>query len=390
MTRRRLPDEAVPGNALPDNAAPGNAVPDTAVPIVAAPMAGGPTTLALCSAVAEAGGLPFLPCGYRTTSACADDIEELRRTGHPFGVNLFVPGDLRSDVRSGAPDDGVPDDAGPRDAAAEEAAFAAYRQQLLPEAEALGVVLEEKPRHDRDEWDEKVEMLLQSPVPVVSLTFGLPDRAVIAALQEAGSAVVATVTTTAEAQLAEGAGVDGLVVQGSAAGGHSGTFDPDRRLVDMPTAQLVREVLKVSSLPVIAAGGVDGPEAVESLREAGAHSVAVGTLLLRTDEAGTTATHREALTAPQFTTTTMTRAFTGRPARALRNDFIDRHESSAPSAYPSVHHLTRPLRQAAAAAGDAQRLHLWAGTGYRHAPAAPAGEVIRWLGSGFAGAGRPR
>jgi nitronate monooxygenase len=378
-------------------------LPDTAVPIVAAPMAGGPTTVALCSAVAEAGGLPFLPCGYRTTQACADDIEALRRTGHPFGVNLFVPDTGVPDTGvpdTGVPDTGVPDtgvpDGGvpgapaPRKADPDEAAFAAYRQQLLPEAEALGVVLEEKPRNDRDEWEQKVELLLQSPVPVVSLTFGLPDPAVIAALQEAGSVVLATVTTPAEAQLAQEADVDGLIVQGSAAGGHSATFDPDRALPDTPTVQLVHDVLKVSSLPVIAAGGVDGPQAVKSLSAAGAHSVAIGTLLLRTDEAGTSATHREALTAPQFTTTRITRAFTGRPARALRNEFIDRHESAAPSAYPSIHHLTRPLRQAAAAAGDAQRLHLWAGTGCRHAPAAPAGEVIRWLSTGILAAGRPR
>ncbi len=373
MTRRRLPD--------------------TAVPIVAAPMAGGPTTVALCSAVAEAGGLPFLPCGYRTTQACADDIEALRRTGHPFGVNLFVPDTRVPDTRvpdTGVPDGGVPGAPASRRADPDEARFAAYRQQLLPEAEALGVELEENPRNDRDEWEQKVELLLQSPAPVVSLTFGLPDPAVIAALQEAGSAVLATVTTPAEAQLAQEADVDGLIVQGSAAGGHSATFDPDRSLPDTPTVQLVHDVLKVSSLPVIAAGGVDGPQAVKSLSAAGAHSVAIGTLLLRTDEAGTSATHREALTAPQFTTTTITRAFTGRPARALRNEFIDRHESSAPSAYPSIHHLTRPLRQAAAAAGDAQRLHLWAGTGYRHAPAAPAGEVIRWLSTGILAAGRSR
>lgn len=130
---------------------------------------------------------------------------------------------------------------------------------------------------------------------------------------------------------------------------------------------------------MIAAGGVDGPEAVESLLAAGAVAVAVGTLLLRTDEAGTSPTHRQALADPAFTETVLTRVFTGRPARALRNGFIDRHQASAPTAYPALHHLTRELRQAAGKGSDTDRLHLWAGTGHRHAPTGPAANAVRWL-----------
>jgi NAD(P)H-dependent flavin oxidoreductase YrpB (nitropropane dioxygenase family) len=132
-------------------------------------------------------------------------------------------------------------------------------------------------------------------------------------------------------------------------------------------------------LPLVAAGGVDGPAAVRRLLDAGAERVAVGTLLLRTDEAGTSAAHRAALADPAFAETAITRVFTGRPARALRNGFIDRHERHAIDAYPAVHHLTRGLRQAAAAAGDTDRLHLWAGTGWRRARTGRAGDVISWL-----------
>lgn len=136
-------------------------------------------------------------------------------------------------------------------------------------------------------------------------------------------------------------------------------------------------------LSVIGAGGVDGPAAVGRLLAAGAQAVAVGTLLVRTDEAGTSPAHRAALADRSFTSTTLTRAFTGRPARALRNGFIDRHQESAPTAYPAVHHLTRELRQAAAKAGDTDRLHLWVGTGWRSAPEGPAGAVIDHLATGI-------
>ncbi|TDD41347.1 NAD(P)H-dependent flavin oxidoreductase [Saccharopolyspora elongata] len=332
---------------------------DSPLPLVAAPMAGGPSTVALARAVASAGTFPFLAGGYKTADTLAAEINELRPLGVGFGVNLFVPSDDPVD----------------------EAAFAAYAEELAAEAEGHGLELDPTPVADDDRWGEKLALLLADPVPVVSLTFGLPAPADIAALQKAGTRVLATVTTPQEAQLTKSAGVDGLVVQGPSAGGHSATFDPARTLEPIPTADLVRRVLEAVDLPVIAAGGVDGPDAVRALLDAGAQAVAVGTLLLRTDEAGTSPTHKRALGDPVFTETVLTRAFTGRPARALRNGFIDRHPDGL-GAYPAVHHLTRALRQAAGKAGDADRLHLWAGTGWRNAPTGPAADVIRHLVEG--------
>ncbi len=324
-------------------------------------MAGGPSTPALATAVSEAGGFAFLPAGYLSAEVFADDLAAAHAGGRAFGVNLFVP-------QPGALD---PD------------AYAAYAAAVRPEAEALGVELPADPRHDDDAWRAKVDLLLAHPAPVVSLTFGLPDRTDIAALRAAGSRVLATVTTPDEARAAEEAGVDGLVVQGPAAGGHSGTFDPRRPVPEVATADdtadVVRAVAAVTRLPLVAAGGVDGPGAVPVLLAAGAEAVAVGTLLLRATEAGTSATHRGALADPAFTTTVVTHCFTGRPARALRNGFVERHHAAAPYGYPELHHLTRDLRRTAARTGDPHRLHLWAGTGWRGAQARPAGEIVREL-----------
>lgn len=330
---------------------------DTDLPFVAAPMAGGPSTVALASAVTDAGGFAFLPAGYLAATAFEALLGKARAAGRPFGVNLFVP----------------------QPGAIDPAEYAAYRDELADEATALDVDLPEHPRHDDDAWSDKVDLLVADPVPLVSLTFGLPDRADIRRLQAAGSRVLATVTTADEARAAAEAGVDGLVVQGPAAGGHSGTFDPRRPIREETTADVVRAVRAASPLPVVAGGGVDGPAAVRDLRAAGAEAVAVGTLLLRADEAGTSATHRAALADPAFATTVVTHAFTGRPARALHNGFVERHGTTAPYGYPELHHLTRDLRRAAAAAGDPHRLHLWAGTGHRAAAAAPAAEIVRTL-----------
>jgi nitronate monooxygenase len=127
---------------------------------------------------------------------------------------------------------------------------------------------------------------------------------------------------------------------------------------------------------VIAAGGLATAAEVSAAIQAGADAVAVGTVLLRADEAGTSAVHRAALADPARAGTVLARAFTGRPARGLRNEFTDRYSAVAPSGYPALHHLTSPLRRAAAAAGDPERVHLWAGTGYRHATAEPAAAIL--------------
>jgi len=320
-------------------------------------MAGGPSTPELAAAVSLAGGFAFVPAGYLSAESFATELAAAQAMGQPFGVNLFVP-------QAGGVD---------------PAAYAAYSAAIHGEAEALGVALPDQPRHDDDAWRAKLDLLLASPAPVVSLTFGLPEHADIAALRAAGSRVLATVTTPDEARAAEDAGVDGLVVQGPAAGGHSGTFDPRRTISDTDTASVVRAVAAVTRLPLVAAGGVDGPVAVRRLLAAGAEAVAVGTLLLRAAEAGTASTHRDALADPAFAATVITHCFTGRPARALRNGFVERHHDEAPYGYPELHHLTRDLRRAAARAGDPHRLHLWAGTGYRSAEARPAGEIVRAL-----------
>jgi NAD(P)H-dependent flavin oxidoreductase YrpB (nitropropane dioxygenase family) len=133
------------------------------------------------------------------------------------------------------------------------------------------------------------------------------------------------------------------------------------------------------NLPVIALGGIATAADVTAAIEAGAAAVAVGTVLLRSDEAGTAPVHKAALADPARTTTVRTCAFTGRPARGLRNAFTDSYDHLAPSGYPAVHHLTSPLRKAAAVAGDPERVHLWAGTGFRHATAEPAAAILTRL-----------
>ena len=81
----------------------------------------------------------------------------------------------------------------------------------------------------------------------------------------------------------------------------------------------------------------------------------------------------------RYDTTVVTRAFTGQPARALRNRFTDAHTADAPVGYPAIHHLTAPIRAAAAARGDAEALNLWAGTAHAAARPGSTAEIIERL-----------
>ncbi|MFI6172189.1 NAD(P)H-dependent flavin oxidoreductase [Nocardia sp. NPDC051052] len=331
------------------------------VPVVGAPMAGGPSTPELVAAVGAAGGFGFLATGYAAAAKVGRDIAELRqRTDAPFGLNVFVPESISVDVSS----------------------LDAYRALLAERAARFGAHLPHEIPYSDDDFDAKIALAIDESVPVVSFTFGAPTVEVIARLHRHDICVVSTVTTVAEARLAAAAGVDALCVQGPEAGGHRGTFHIADTPGELSLDQLLEQVRAVTELPLIASGGIATADRAVPLLALGADAVQVGTLLLRTPEAGTKPAHKDALADPRFTETVLTRAFSGRPARALRNSFVDEFSAAAPAAYPYVNTLTAALRKAAAA--DPDTLNLWAGTGYRHAGTEPAAVVIARLGAQIA------
>jgi nitronate monooxygenase len=323
-------------------------------PIVQAPLGGGPSTPSLAAAVAEAGGMGFLAAGYKTADAVRADVVALRRlTTRAVGVNLFAP-------------------PGP---AAEPAELDRYAAELREEAARHGVQPGE-PRHDDDSYEEKLALVVEEHVPVVSFTFGCPAPEEIESLHDAGAEAWVTVTTPSEAAAADEAGVDTLVVQGVEAGGHRASFDDDRP-GDYGLVALLQLMREVTELPLVATGGIANGRGVAAVLAAGASAAQLGTAFMLAPEAGTSAAHREALAGDR--PTALTRAFTGRPARGIENRFMRDHEKSAPRGYPDVHHLTAPLRTAARERGDLDGFHLWAGQAYPLAEEIPAGEFVRRL-----------
>jgi nitronate monooxygenase len=330
---------------------------ELAIPIVLAPLAGGPTTPQLAAAVSNAGGLGFLAAGYLSADQLRGQIVQARElTGAALGVNVFVPGTPSS-----------------------PAAVAEYAAAIAPDARGAGVELGVA-RFDDDDWAAKLALLTADPPPVTSFTFGCPDPEVVAALQAAGSEVWVTVTTPAEAALAAAAGADALVAQGSEAGGHRGSFgdDPaDDSGGGFGLLSLLQLVRSHTSLPVVAAGGISTGEGIAAVLAAGAAAAQLGTAFLRCPEAGTTPLQRTAVAGG--TPTALTRAFTGRLARGIRNQFLDDHGHHAPSAYPEVHYLTSPVRAAGRSNGNPDLVNLWAGQTHELSRDLPAADLVASL-----------
>lgn len=327
-------------------------------PVLAAPMSGGPTTPAMVIAAREAGSLGFLAGGYKSVEVLAAQIAEVRASTSAFGVNVFAPTPLPVD----------PDD------------YRAYAEAIQGDGARYGLDLTGVPvREDDDGWTDKIQLLMEDPVPAVGFTFGVPPGTVVDALRRRGSLLVQTVTSAAEAVVAAAAGMDVLTVQSHEAGGHFGTLTPRAPSPPVALTDLVPEVKAATGLPVIATGGLGTPEAVRRVLAAGADAVMVGTHLLRTDESGASPTYKAALADRRDVPTAVTRAFSGRPARGIRNGFMQRYEPVAPLGYPAVHHLTSPLRRAAAAAGEADLVNLWAGTGHASVPDGPVAAALTRL-----------
>ncbi|MEE6139424.1 nitronate monooxygenase [Mycobacterium sp. 050128] len=332
---------------------------DIAVPIVGAPMSGGPGSPALAAAVSNAGGLGFVPAGYVSADQFAQDVAAARAaTTGPLGVNLLVP----------------------QPSVADWVALDYYAEALEGIAEHYQVYVGRPEFGHDDDWARKLEVVADLRPELVSFTYGVPSPDVIRRFGALGLLVMVTVTSLYEAGVAVAAGADSLVVQGPNAGGNRATFAPDMDPGSESLHQLIDRIHRAHrDVPIIAAGGLGTAEDVAGVLRRGAVAAQVGTALLLSDEAGTSTGQRVAMKNQLFSKTIVTRAFSGRYARSLENEFIRLFDNVAPLGYPEVNQMTLPIREAATEREDPQGMNLWAGTSFREAQAGPVADIVASL-----------
>ncbi len=324
--------------------------------IVQAPMAGGFVTPELVAAVSNAGGLGTIAGAMLSPQELQDAVVSVRRlTDKPFGVNLFAPLEPVTAERESV--------------AAMNAILAPFREELgLPEPEDASLRWESVAH-------EQIAVVAKERVPVFSFAFGIPH---FEPVQEAGSVILGTATTVAEAVELEARGVDAVVAQAAEAGGHRGTFlaEFDRSLVG--GMALLPQITGRVSVPVLLAGGIMDGRGIVAALALGAEGVQLGTAFLNCPESGTPDTYQQAVAAAADDSTAITAAYSGRPARAIRTPLTATVESSGVALlpYPLQALLLQDIRTAAAQQGRGDLLFLLAGQGTGLLRRLPAGELV--------------
>lgn len=297
----------------------------------------GVTTPQFVAASANAGILGAIGAGYLSGEETRVFIREVKKlTNMPFMVNLFVPEEIKVDgemIQKAVAD-------------------------LAPIRQVLGIS-EREVDFSQSSFHEQIDVIIAEGVKFCSFTFGLPDVAVIQRLKEEDIYLIGTATTKTEALLAERIGMDAVVVQGSEAGGHRGSFDGKLTLI--PLYELLIDVVKSVRIPVIAAGGIANKELAKQAFSLGAAAVQIGTALLATEESGAHDLHKEAVLKAKEGDTVITNAFSGKPARGIENAFIKKMKDAVIAPYPIQNDLTKMIRKEAANQENVDHMSLWAG-----------------------------
>ena len=328
-------------------------------PIIQAPMAGA-STPEMAAAVSNAGGLGSLAAAYSTPQQIREMVARTRQlTDQPFNVNLFA----------------IEFPPAPEDVSAALALVAPFYQEL-----GLG---EPTRPFAGTTFTEQAEVLLELEIPVFSFTFGVPSPAIMQAFKTKGTQIIGTATTVAEGMILEKAGVDAIVAQGSEAGAHRGTFHHPFEQAMVSTMALVPQLARSVSVPVIASGGIMNGQGIRAALELGASAVQLGTAFLVCPESSIPECYKQAVQNATDDSTQITRAFSGRPARGIRNRFMLAGESQpeAVLAFPWQNNLTRPMRNAAAKANNPEMLSLWAGQAASLARPMKAADLVKILAS---------
>ncbi|UXI69973.1 NAD(P)H-dependent flavin oxidoreductase [Tahibacter amnicola] len=339
-------------------------------PIIQGPFGGGLSTPLLTATVSNLGGMGSYGAHVLAPSDIGRVTAQIRQqTTQPFALNLWIS------------------DHDPGGAQLDNDAFEATYALFAPYFEALGVHKPAMPAYYHPPYAEQVDALLEAAPPVFSFVFGVPSKSVLAACRHRGILTLGAATSVAEAQLLESSGVDLIVATGFEAGGHRPSFLAPAEESLTGTLALVQLVSDRVTIPVIAAGGIADARGIRAALTLGAAAAQIGTAFLACEESGTSDAHRAALFGDGAFHTTLTRSFTGRLARGIRNHWTDAvAKNGHPSApFPVQSWFLSQLKAAAVAQGRTDLVSLWSGQiapNLRHRRAA---DLMHALKSGLTG-----
>jgi nitronate monooxygenase len=329
-------------------------------PLINAPMAG-ITTPELVAAASGAGALGSIGGATFRPDRLREEIDAVRAlTEAPFAVNLFAPVETPP-----AP-----------------AQVAAMQRTLVPWRERFGLEpAAEDPQPPPASVDDQLAVVIEERPAAFSFSFGIPPAEALDAMREAEITLIGTATVPGEAVMLEEAGCDAIVAQGSEAGGHRGTFALPFERALIGTMALVPQVVNAVSVPVVAAGGIMDGRGIAAALALGAAGAQLGTAFIACPESAAPDSYKRSLAGSDASATTVTDAFTGRPARGLRTPFFDELERSGPEIppFPLQAMLVAELREAGLAHDELDVVMRLAGQGAPMVRELPASELVARL-----------
>jgi enoyl-[acyl-carrier protein] reductase II len=230
----------------------------------------------LAAAVSSAGALGMIGAASLRASELRDEIRKVRdRTDRPFGVDVL---------------------------------FATVGRAQASAADA---------RFTR-EVEEQLEVIFSENVPVLASGLGDPGP-IVAQAHAQGMKVIALVGNTKNARRVARSGVDVIVAQGYDGGGHTGRVG---------TLALLPAVVDAVDVPVMAAGGIGDGRGLAAVLALGGVGAWLGTRFVASREAFAHDAYKQRIVEIDDEGTTVTRCFSGKPCRVVRNQTTEAWEDA--------------------------------------------------------------
>jgi len=296
-------------------------LPDFTYPIIQAPMAGNILTPELVAAVSNAGMLGSIASGYLSLTALEEFILKVKQlTVKPFAVNVFIEPERKT-------------------------------PQVLLKPQSIMALEQQLGMTDEPDFklpatipqDEYISLLLKHNVPIVSCTFGLfsPDN--MLRLKKHAVVVIANATNLADVHAAYQRGVDAIILQGVAAGGHQASFINNGQCNQLSSLDLLKQVQSLNlAIPLIVTGGINCANFTQFLA-AGANYVQLGTSFMLSDLSNLNLTHQQYLSRQASNSTALSQNLTGKWARGINNQLMQQLDQCA-YPFPIQHYASTKLR----------------------------------------------
>ncbi len=331
-------------------------------PIIQAPMFG-VTTPEMVAVTSNISCLGSLSLADLNADKC---IEEIRRTkqltDNPFAVNVFAH-DIpeNTEVLRGKYDK------------------AKTFIERLAKQNNLEVEIPSIVDLKINSYHEQIEAVISENCKIVSFTFGNLDKQSIDKLKSNGTLLIGTCTSVNEAIVLEKSEIDIICVQGLEAGGHRGSFSSE----DIPKIgglSLLAQVRETVNVPLIYAGGIFNAKTLLASKTLGASGYQIGSLLLGSSESALKEFEKERLRKVKETDIVLTKSFSGRYARGIKNTFTkatEKTEFILP--YPYQNKLTAELRRIAKINQNTEFLSIWVGQSINEYSGKSTADIIRNL-----------